>query len=47
MKRRSTALRLARYLETAARRLRRGLVGDVRIIAELLVRAAAELRKVS
>jgi hypothetical protein len=38
---------LARYLAMTARRLRRGLVGDPRIIANLLERAADELRRLA
>lgn len=38
--------KLAAHLEATAKRLRRGLVGDVRIIAALLDRAAVALRKV-
>lgn len=48
MKRKPSALRVARYLEATARRLRRGApLGDKRILADLLNRAVAELRKAS
>lgn len=47
MKRQPSSVRLARYLDATARRLRRGLVGDVRLVAALLERAAVELRKVA
>lgn len=43
---RSTSKHLAKHLERTAKRLRRGLVGDVRLIAALIEKAAAELRKV-
>ena len=42
---RKPATKLAKYLEATARRIRRGLVGDTRILAALLDRAAVELRK--
>lgn len=43
MRRVSSAVKLSRYLSIAARRLRRGRVGDPRLLADLLERAAGEL----
>jgi hypothetical protein len=38
-------LKLVKYLTATAKRLRRGRVGDPRIVANLIERAAEELRR--
>lgn len=37
--------KLATYLERRARQIRRGLIGDARLLADLLLRAAVALRQ--
>jgi hypothetical protein len=45
MKRVSPSVKLARYLLRASRRIRRGLIGDPRLLADLLERASVALRE--
>lgn len=47
MKRLPSSLKLVRYLHSYARQLRRGRVCDLRILAGLLERAAAELQRLT
>lgn len=44
MKRKASALKIATYLERRAKQIRRGLIGDARLLADLLLRAAVALR---